>query len=247
VRNLWAAPLHLKDCPFNALRLPAYYISVLSYLNVHAHWSSALTAVRRSLSTVLLVAAGAAPLLAQAPAAAASPDTWTIDPNHTASQFAVKHLMVSTVRGQFEKTTGTITWDGKDPTKIRADVTIDAATVNTRVENRDADLKSANFFDVAKYPTITFVSKKVETAGSGKLRMTGDLTMRGVTKEVVLDVDSPAAPVKQGQNLRVGASASVKINRHDWGLSYSRAVEAAPVVGDEITITLDIEATRRAN
>jgi polyisoprenoid-binding protein YceI len=201
--------------------------------------------VRRSLSTALFALTIASSAFAQAPAGAVTPDTWTIDPNHTASQFAVKHLLVSTVRGQFEKTTGTITWDGKDPTKIKADVTIDATTVNTRVENRDNDLRGANFFDVAKYPTITFVSKKVEAAG-GKLRMTGDLTMRGVTKEVVLDVDAPASPVKQGQNLRVGASASVKINRHDWGLTYGRMVEAAPVVGDEITITIDIEATRRA-
>jgi polyisoprenoid-binding protein YceI len=204
--------------------------------------------IRRTLPLAAIVLALAAPGFAQAPASAVptDPNTWTIDANHTASQFAVKHLLVSTVRGQFEKTTGTIIWDGKDPTTIKADVTIDAATVNTRVANRDNDLRSANFFDVAKFPTITFVSKNVETSGAGKLKMTGDLSMRGVTKEIVLDVEGPSAPVRQGQNLRVGASASVKINRHDWGLTYGRMVEAAPVVGDEITITIDIEATKRA-
>lgn len=184
--------------------------------------------------------------LASAPLAAQTPATWTIDPNHTAAQFAVKHLMVSTVRGQFDKTAGTIEWDGKDPATIKANVTIDAASVNTRVEMRDNDLRSANFFDVAKYPVITFVSTKVEPAGAGRLKMTGNLTMHGVTKAVVLDVDGPGEPIRQGQGFRVGASATTKINRHDWGLDYGRLVEAVPVVGDEITLTIDIEATRRA-
>ncbi len=202
----------------------------------------------RPFALVTAAAALSSAGIAQAPPAATpvGPNTWTIDANHTASQFSVKHLMVSTVRGQFEKTTGTIEWDGKDPKTMSVNVMIDPATVNTRVDMRDNDLRSANFFDVAKYPTITFVSKKVEAAGSGKLKMTGDLTMHGVTKEIVLDVDGPSAPMKQGQSLRVGASASVKINRHDWGLTYNRAVEMVPSVGDEITITIDIEATKRA-
>jgi polyisoprenoid-binding protein YceI len=182
-----------------------------------------------------------------APTVAVGPNTWTIDANHTASQFSVRHMMVSTVRGQFEKTSGTIEWDGKDPTTMSVKVSIDAASVDTRVQRRDDDLRSDNFFDVAKFPTITFTSKKVVAAGAGKLRMTGDLAMHGVTKEIVLDVEGPGAPIKQGQNLRVGASASVKINRHDWGLTYSRVTEAVPVVGDEITITIDIEATKRAS
>jgi len=191
-------------------------------------------------STVLVA------LLTTTPLAAQPANTWTIDPNHTAAQFAVKHMMVSTVRGQFEKTSGTIEWDGKDPTTIKANVTIDAASVNTRVEMRDNDLRSANFFDVAKYPTITFVSTKVEPVGPGRLKMTGDLTMHGVTKTIVLDVDGPGEPIRQGQNLRVGASATARINRHDWGLDYGRLVEAVPVVGDEVTITIDIEATKPA-
>lgn len=185
--------------------------------------------------------------LAVAPLAAQSANVWTIDPNHTAAQFAVKHMMVSTVRGQFDRTSGTIEWDGKDPATIKANVIIDAASVNTRVAMRDNDLRSANFFDVAKYPTITFLSTRVEPAAAGRLRMTGDLTMHGVTKSVVLDVDGPSEPIHQGQMLRVGASASTKINRHDWGLDYGRLVEAVPVVGDEIALTIDIEATRRAS
>ncbi|MEK7400899.1 MAG: YceI family protein [Gemmatimonadota bacterium] len=187
----------------------------------------------------------AAALLADAFSAGAQAPTWNIDPNHTAAQFAVKHLMVSTVRGQFEKLSGTIQWDGKDVTTIAVDVTIDAASVNTRVQMRDNDLRSANFFDVATYPTITFVSKSAVPVDAGRFRLTGALTMHGVTKDVVLDVEGPSAPLAQGPNLRVGASATIKIDRHDFGLNYSRAVEAAPVVGDTITITLDIEATRR--
>ena len=127
--------------------------------------------------------------------APAGQDTWNIDPSHTASQFAVRHMLVSTVRGQFEKTTGTIQWDGKDPTKISVNVSIDAASVNTRVDARDTDLRSESFFDVAKYPAITCQSKKVELAGAGRLKMTGDLTMHGVTKEVVLDVEIGRAHV----------------------------------------------------
>ncbi len=208
---------------------------------------SAVARLVRVLAIVTAVAAFSSSGVAQAQTAAApvGPNTWTIDANHTASQFSVKHLMVSTVRGQFNKTTGTIEWDGKDPQTMSVNVVIDPATVDTRVEMRDNDLRSANFFDVAKYPTITFVSKRVEAASAGKLKMTGDLTMHGVTKEVVLDVEGPAAPLKQGQNLRIGASASVKINRHDWALTYGRVVEGAAVVADEITITIDIEATKR--
>ena len=189
----------------------------------------------------LLVAA--AGHTAQAQAAA---DTWTIDANHTAAQFAVKHLMVSTVRGQFEKTSGTIQWDGRDVRTMVVNVSIDVASVNTRVNMRDNDLRSASFFDVAKYPTITFVSKKVEPRAAGTFTMTGDLTIHGVTREVVLAVEGPSAPLRQGANLRIGASATTKINRHDFGLTYGRLVEAAPVVGDEITITIDIEATKPA-
>jgi polyisoprenoid-binding protein YceI len=199
-----------------------------------------LAVFRRAFAAAVLVA------LPSVAAAQADVQTWNIDANHSAAQFAVKHMMVSTVRGQFDKMSGTIKVKGNDIKTLAIDVTIDAASIDTRVVNRDNDLRSANFFDVEKYPTITFVSKKSEPAGEGRFKITGDLTMHGVTKEVVLDAEGPSPQVTQGQMLRVGASATTKINRRDFGLQYSRLVEGVTSVGDEITITLDIEATRRA-
>jgi polyisoprenoid-binding protein YceI len=178
--------------------------------------------------------------LAMAAAAAAQAGTWQIDPNHTAAQFSVKHLGVSTVRGAFTKVTGTAKHDPADPSKDSLEATIDANSVDTRVEMRDKDLRSPNFLDVQKYPTITFHSKQVKVVGPGKLQFAGDLTIHGVTKEVVLDVDGPSAPIKDPWgNQRIGTSASTKITRQDFG------VNGAPgVVGDEITITIDTELTQ---
>ena len=178
--------------------------------------------------------------LAMAATAAAQAGTWQIDPNHTAAQFSVKHLGVSTVRGAFTKVTGTAKHDPADPSKDSLEATIDATSVDTRVEMRDKDLRSPNFLDVQKYPTITFHSKQVKVVGPGKLQFAGDLTIHGVTKEVVLDVDGPSAPIKDPWgNQRIGTSASTKITRQDFG------VNGAPgVVGDEITITIDTELTQ---
>jgi len=171
----------------------------------------------------------------------AETQTWQIDPNHTTSQFSVRHLGISTVRGVFEKTAGTVLYDPADPAKTQIDVTIDASSVNTRIERRDNDLRSPNFFDVAKYPTITFKSKKTEGTGQGKLKITGDLTIHGVTKEVVLDVDGPSQPVNTMGGVRMGAEATTKINRRDFG------VNGAPTVaGDEVQIILDVELKRAA-
>lgn len=169
--------------------------------------------------------------------AAAQAATWQIDPNHSSAQFSVRHLGVSTVRGAFMKVSGSAKHDPADPTKDSLDATIDAGSVDTRVEMRDKDLRSPNFLDVEKYPTITFHSKQVKPAGSGKLQIVGDLTIHGVTKEVTLDVDGPSAQIKDPWgNQRIGASASTKVNRHDFG------VNGAPgVVGDDITITIDAE------
>ena len=186
-----------------------------------------------SRSVFTLVAA-----LAMAASAAAQAGTWQIDPNHTAAQFAVRHLGVSTVRGAFTKVSGSATYDPSDPSKTSLEATIDANSVDTRVEMRDNDLRSPRFFDVQKYPTITFHSKQTKVAGPGKLLITGDLTIRGVTKEVVLDVDGPATPIKDpmGKGQRMGASATTKVNRQDFG------VTALPgVIGDDITITIDTE------
>jgi polyisoprenoid-binding protein YceI len=179
--------------------------------------------------------------VALAATAVAQAGTWQIDPKHTAAQFSVKHLGVSTVRGAFSKVTGSVTHDPADPSKDSLEATIDASTVDTRLEMRDNDLKSPHFFDVQKFPTITFKSKSVKSTGSGKLQMTGDLTMHGVTKEVVLDVDGPSAPIKDpmGPGQRIGASATTEVNRQDFGI-----VGAPGVVGDEVTITIDAELTQ---
>jgi polyisoprenoid-binding protein YceI len=179
--------------------------------------------------------------LAMAASAAAQAGTWQIDPNHTAAQFSVKHLGVSTVRGAFTKVTGAVKYDSADPAKDSVDVTIDSNSVDTRVEMRDNDLRSPRFFDVQKYSTITFHSKSVKVAGPGKLQITGDLTIHGVTKEVVLDVDGPTEPIKDpmGKGQRMGASATTKVNRQDFGVS-----ALSGLVGDEITITIDVEMTK---
>jgi polyisoprenoid-binding protein YceI len=178
--------------------------------------------------------------LAMATSSLAQVSMWQIDPNHSSAQFSVRHLGVSTVRGAFTKVSGSANYDPSDPTKTSLDATIEAGSVDTRVEMRDNDLRSPNFLEVQKYPTITFHSKQAKTAGAGKLQITGDLTIHGVTKEVVLDVDGPSAPIKDPRgNQRVGASATTKINRKDF------SVNGAPgVVGDEITITIDAELTQ---
>ncbi len=174
--------------------------------------------------------------------AVAQADTWQLDTNHSAAQFAVKHMLISTVRGHFNKIdSGTVVYDPNDITKTQIEATIDAASINTRVDARDNDLRGANYFDVQKFPKITFKSKKVESAGTGKAKVTGDLTIHGVTKEVVLDVDGPSAVAKDprgGQH--VGASATTKISRKDFGVS-----GGAGMVGDDVTITLDIELVKR--
>ena len=177
--------------------------------------------------------------------AAAEATSWTIDPAHTSSQFSVKHLVISTVRGQFGKTTGVLRLDEKDLTKSAVEAVVDVTTIDTRVADRDTDLKSPNFFDAAKYPTMTFKSTKVEKAGKGKLKVKGDLTIKETTKPVVLDVTyTPAAITGMKGESRRGFSATTKINRKDFGLNWSKVVEAGPVVGDEVTITIDAEAIK---
>ena len=176
--------------------------------------------------------------LALAATAGAQAANWQIDPKHTAAQFSVRHLGVSTVRGAFTKVSGSAQYDPSDPSKDSLEATIDANSVDTRVEARDNDLRSPHFFDVQKYPTITFHSKATKVAGTGKLLITGDLTIHGVTKEVVLEVDGPSAAIKDpmGKGQRMGASAATKITRQDFGISADPGI-----VGDEITITIDVE------
>jgi len=176
-----------------------------------------------------------------AASAAAQVETWQLDPPHCAAQFAVRHMGISTVRGTFTKVSGTVQYDKAAPAKSSVDVTIDAASVDSRVEARDNDLRSDKFLDAAKYPTIAFKSKRVEPAGPGKLKVTGDLTIHGVTKEAVLDVDGPSDPMKDPRgNLHMGASATTTINRQDFGLTnYPPAM-----IGNDVTITLDVEVTK---
>jgi polyisoprenoid-binding protein YceI len=172
---------------------------------------------------------------------AAAQETWQLDPPHSSAQFSVRHLGVSTVRGAFTKVSGTVQYDPNNLGKSSIQTTIDATSVDTRVEMRDNDLRSANYFDVQKYPTITFMSKKIEAAGAGKLKVTGDLTIHGVTKEVVLDVDGPTPAIKDPWgNQRMGASATTKVNRMDFGVA-----GGSGAIGNDITITLDIEMIRQ--
>jgi polyisoprenoid-binding protein YceI len=195
------------------------------------------------LSVAIAVVGLATPVLAQS----SRPSAWTIDPGHSAARFSVRHMLVSTVRGTLGKVTGTIEYDGKTVESIKADVTVDLSAINTENESRDKDLKSDNFFDIAKYPTVTFKSKRVQPDGPGRFKLIGDLTMHGVTKALTLEVEGPSPALKQGPMLRIGASATATINRRDWGLQYSKMVEAAPIVGDDVQIQIDVEATQRGN
>jgi polyisoprenoid-binding protein YceI len=184
---------------------------------------------------------------AQRPAPAPlGPNQWRIDGNHSAANFAVRHMMVSTVRGQLGRISGTIEYDGKDVNTVKADVTIDVKGITTANEKRDAHLRSDDFFDVANHPNVTFKSKRVETGAAGRFKIVGDLTMRGTTKEVALDVDGPTAPTKTRNGIAIGATASTKVNRLEYGLKYNSMIEAGPVVSDEVTITIDLELTRPA-
>lgn len=175
-----------------------------------------------------------------------SASMYEIDPAHTSAQFGIRHLMVSTVRGDFRKVTGMANLDEKDVTKSTVEATIDVASINTGIEKRDEDLRSPNFFDVAKYPTMTFKSKKIEKAGEGKYKITGDLTLHGTTKEVVLDFEGNLTPIKDPMGkTRIGGMATTKINRKDFGLAWNKALETGGVVvGDEVSITIDTELTQ---
>jgi polyisoprenoid-binding protein YceI len=182
------------------------------------------------------------------PAASAS-TTWQIDPAHTSANFSVKHLMISTVRGEFKNVTGSIVWDDQDVTKSTVNVTIDATTVNTGEPKRDNDLRTnPDFFDTAKFPTITFKSSKVEQVAPGKLKVTGSLTIRDVTKnDVVLDVEGPSASVKDPWgNTRSAVAATTKINRRDYGVVWDKKMDGGGVVvSDDVIISIDLEMTKQ--
>ena len=186
--------------------------------------------------------------LTLATGALAQTSHWEIDPAHSVAAFSVRHMMVSNVRGEFAKLSGSVEGQASDVTTARISVTIDAASINTREPKRDADLRSPNFFDVAKYPTLTFVSKKVEKTGPGKLKVTGDLTIHGVTREVVLDVDGPTPEMKDPWGgIRVGAHATATIDRKDFGLLWNKTLDGGGVlVGDEVAISIDVELVKKS-
>jgi len=191
---------------------------------------------RRFLLGAATVAVSSIPLLS-------ATTTYQIDSRHSDAQFAVTHLMISTVRGEIHGITGTMVYDDGDVSKSSVNAAIDATTVDTREPDRDKHLKSGDFFDVANHPTMTFKSTKVESAGAGKLKVTGDLTIRGVTKTVVLEVTVPKAPIKDpwGQQ-RTAISGTTKINRQDFGVAWNKNLDSGGVmIGDNVDITLDVE------
>jgi polyisoprenoid-binding protein YceI len=187
--------------------------------------------------------------MAQTLKASAKPTitTWNIDPSHSNAQFSVRHLMIANVKGEFTKVTGKVVYDQDKPESLSAEAVIDVSTINTRESARDNHLKSADFFDLAKYPTISFKSKRAAKGSDGR-KLTGDLTIHGVTREVTLEVEGPTSPLKDPWGFtRVGASATTKINRKDFGLTWNQALETGGVlVGDEIKITIDAELVAQA-
>ena len=184
---------------------------------------------------------------------AASPQSkqstqWQIDPAHSAAHFSVRHLMISNVRGEFTQLAGSAVINESDPSKSSVEITIQAASINTREPQRDEHLRSADFLDVANHPTLTFRSKRVEAVGTEDYKLIGDLTIRGVTREVAFDVDGPTPAVKDPWgNVRAGITASAKINRKDFGVAFNAYTETGGmVVGDEVKITVDAELVQKA-
>ncbi|MGD1092762.1 MAG: YceI family protein [Bryobacteraceae bacterium] len=171
------------------------------------------------------------------------PATWNLDPVHSVAEFKVKHMMISNVKGQFTGVSGVLVLDENDVVNSRVEASIDAASINTRDAQRDGHLKSADFFDVEKFPTLSFKSTAMRRTGEGEMAVTGDLTIHGVTRQVVFNVEGPTAPGRDPWgNTRVGLSAVAKINRKDFGLTWNSALEAGGIlVGDDVTITLDIQ------
>jgi polyisoprenoid-binding protein YceI len=172
---------------------------------------------------------------------------YSIDPTHSTAGFKVRHLMVANVKGEFSGVAGTVVYDAENPSNSRVEATIDVSTIHTRDEQRDGHLKSADFFDVEKFPTMTFVSSRVEKAGAEELKVTGDLTIHGVTKSVVLDVEGPSPEAKDPWgNVKSGVSATTKINRTEFGLVWNAALETGGVlVGEEVSLTLEVELLRK--
>ena len=174
---------------------------------------------------------------------ATSTSTWNIDPVHSVAEFKVKHMMISNVKGQFTSVKGVLVLDETDLTKSHVEASVEAASINTRDAQRDAHLKSADFFDVEKFPSLSFKSTRISRVGDKELTVAGDLTIHGVTRNVTFTVEGPTPPAKDPWgNIRLGLSATTKINRKDFGLTWNTALETGGLlVGDEVTITLDLQ------
>jgi polyisoprenoid-binding protein YceI len=172
--------------------------------------------------------------------------TWNIDPVHSHAQFKVKHMMISNVKREFTAVTGKLDLNSSDITKSRIEASVDATTINTRDAQRDAHLKSADFLDVEKFPVLTFKSARISKTGIDELTVEGDLSIHGVTRHVVFEVEGPSAPVKDPWgNTRIGLSATTRINRKDFGLTWNSALETGGVlVGEDVTLTLDVELVK---
>ena len=192
------------------------------------------------------VVAAAVAFASLVPSGVRAADTYEIDPAHTSVQFSIRHMMISNVRGEFTKLSGKATGDVANPTAATVEATIDATSIDTRNEKRDEHLRSPDFLDAAKFPAMTFKSTKVEKAGDA-WKLHGDLTLHGVTKPVVLDVTNVTPPTKDPWgNTRIGAQATTKINRQDFGIVFNKTLDGGGVlVGDEISITIDVEVIKK--
>ena len=180
-------------------------------------------------------------------AAPAFAQTWQIDTAHSRAQFTVRHLMISNIRGDFGAVTGTVDYDGKDITKAKVNATIDVKSISTRVEKRDEHLKTDDFLDVANHPTMTFVSTSITPAAGGAYNLTGNLTIRGTTRPVTFELTAPSGPITTRGTTKIGASASGRINRKDFGVKYHEVMDNGGLgVADEVFIQLDFELIQRA-
>jgi polyisoprenoid-binding protein YceI len=183
------------------------------------------------------------------PMSSAEVVSWRIDPLHSSAQFSVRHMMISTVRGQFGGVKGTVLYDTRNPAASSVEASIDCSTVNTGEPKRDGDLKGSEFFDVKRYPVMRFQSKRVDVVGPGRLRVAGDLTIKAVTRQVIFNVDGPTPPIRDTQGReKIGMSALGKISRKDFGILYNPIMETGGVaVSDEVTITLEMELFKNQN
>ena len=174
---------------------------------------------------------------------------WELDPAHSSIGFGVRHMMISTVHGEFHTFSGKATGDPAHPTDATLEATIEAASIDTRNDKRDGHLKSPDFFDVEKFPTITFKSKKIEPGAAGHVKVTGDLTLHGVTKEVVFDVEGPTPSIKDPMgNTKAGAHATTKIDRKDFGLVWNKTMDGGGLMlGDDVDVTIDVEAAKKSD